>query len=89
MLSIYDYFKDDEFNERDLSRIFGIGSTATPESIEDMGDLRALNFDGYRMKTNIEESDVFKTNMELKKQYEKERKDAKRRALEKQGVRSF
>ena len=88
-LSIYDYFKDDEFNERDLSRIFGIGSTATPESIEGMGELRALNFDGYEMKTNIEESDVFKTNMELKKQYEKERKAAKRRVLEKQGVRSF
>jgi len=88
-LGMIDYFKDDEYNERDLARIFGIGKSATPESIDKKGSKRILSEEGYLLEKSIKESDVFKANKQLKDDAKKEKKRIERKTLEDAGIKSF
>jgi len=88
-LGMWDYFKDDEYNERDLARIFGIGVSATPDSIDEKGVERILNSEGYYEEQRIKDSDVYKANKQIQADFKKMKKDTQRRILESKGVSSY
>jgi len=88
-LGMIDYFRDDEYNERDLARMFGIGVSSTPDSIEEKGLKRVLSERGYNEEQRIKKSDVYKANKQIQTDFKKIKKDAQRKILEKKGYSSY